>query len=103
MPTFYLLPVHWIHTLDLLFTTFNFECIVELGPLPTLTGMVTLFAACDLRFEMLTFHFHTVSDVLARHKFIFCVSPQCMNSSPKIFVSLLLQTSQVLVQWSYVT
>ena len=34
-------PVHWIQTQDLLFTTFNFEHLVELGPLPTLTGMAT--------------------------------------------------------------
>ena len=34
-------PVRWIQTQDLLFTTFNFECLVELGPSPTLTGMAT--------------------------------------------------------------
>src|ERR1700679_2194848 len=32
-------PVRWIQTQDLLFTTFNFERLVELGPSPTLTGM----------------------------------------------------------------
>ena len=34
----YALPVPWIQTQDLLFTTFN---LVELGPSPTLTGMAT--------------------------------------------------------------
>ena len=34
-------PVCWIQTQDLLFTTFNFEHLVGLGPLPTLTGMAT--------------------------------------------------------------
>ena len=37
----YTLPVPWIQTQDLLFTTFNFEHLVELGPSPTLTGMAT--------------------------------------------------------------
>jgi fatty acid synthase subunit alpha len=32
-------PVRWIQTQDLLFTTFNFERLVELGPSPTLTGV----------------------------------------------------------------
>ena len=35
------LPVCWIQNQDLLFTTFNFKCLVELGPLPTLTRMAT--------------------------------------------------------------
>jgi fatty acid synthase subunit alpha, fungi type len=34
-------PVRWIQTQDLLFTTFNFERLVEIGPSPTLTGMAT--------------------------------------------------------------
>ena len=34
-------PVRWIETQDLLFTSFNFERLVELGPSPTLTGMAT--------------------------------------------------------------
>ena len=34
-------PVRWIQTQVLLFTTFNFERLVELGPSPTLTGMAT--------------------------------------------------------------
>ena len=34
-------PVRWIQTQDLLFTTFNFERLVELGSSPTLTGMAT--------------------------------------------------------------
>lgn len=58
---------------------------------------------CDLRLETLTCHFRTVRGVLARREFIFCVGPQRMISSPKLLVSLLLQTSQVLVQSSYVT
>ncbi|KAF8969171.1 fatty acid synthase [Flammula alnicola] len=34
-------PVRWIETQDLLFTSFNFERLIELGPSPTLTGMAT--------------------------------------------------------------
>ncbi|CAE6423597.1 unnamed protein product [Rhizoctonia solani] len=34
-------PVRWIQTQDLLFTHYNFERLVELGPGPTLTGMAT--------------------------------------------------------------
>jgi fatty acid synthase subunit alpha len=34
-------PVCWIETQDLLFTSFNLEPLVELGPSPTLTGMAT--------------------------------------------------------------
>ena len=34
-------PVRCIQTQDLLFTTFNFEHLLELGPSPTLTGMAT--------------------------------------------------------------
>ena len=34
-------PVRWIETQDLLFTVFNFERLIELGPSPTLTGMAT--------------------------------------------------------------
>jgi fatty acid synthase subunit alpha, fungi type len=34
-------PVRWIQTDDLLFITFNFERLVELGPSPTLTRMAT--------------------------------------------------------------
>jgi len=34
-------PVRWIQTQDLLFTQFNFERLIELGPSPTLTGMAT--------------------------------------------------------------
>jgi fatty acid synthase subunit alpha len=34
-------PVRWIETQDLLFTDFNFERLIELGPSPTLTGMAT--------------------------------------------------------------
>ncbi|KAF8907276.1 fatty acid synthase [Gymnopilus junonius] len=34
-------PVRWIETQDLLFTTFKFERLIELGPSPTLTGMAT--------------------------------------------------------------
>jgi fatty acid synthase subunit alpha, fungi type len=34
-------PVRWIQTQDLLFTTFNFERLIELGPSSTLTGMAT--------------------------------------------------------------
>ncbi|KAF4614083.1 hypothetical protein D9613_007929 [Agrocybe pediades] len=32
-------PVRWIETQDLLFSQFNFERLIELGPSPTLTGM----------------------------------------------------------------
>jgi fatty acid synthase subunit beta len=34
-------PVHWIDTQDNLFMKFNFEHFIEVGPCPTLTGMVT--------------------------------------------------------------
>ncbi len=34
-------PVRWIETQDLLFTAFDFERLIELGPSPTLTGMAT--------------------------------------------------------------
>ncbi|CUA68512.1 fatty acid synthase subunit beta, fungi type [Rhizoctonia solani] len=34
-------PVRWIQTQDLLFSHYNFERLVELGPGPTLTGMAT--------------------------------------------------------------
>lgn len=34
-------PVRWIQTQDLLFTQFNFERLIELGPSPTLTGMAS--------------------------------------------------------------
>ncbi|EIW84299.1 fatty acid synthase [Coniophora puteana RWD-64-598 SS2] len=34
-------PVRWIETQDLLFTNFNFERLIELGPSPTLTGMAS--------------------------------------------------------------
>ncbi|QRW18188.1 fatty acid synthase subunit beta [Rhizoctonia solani] len=34
-------PVRWIQTQDLLFTYYNFERLIELGPGPTLTGMAT--------------------------------------------------------------
>ena len=34
-------PVRWIETQDRLFTLFNFERMIELGPGPTLTGMAT--------------------------------------------------------------
>ena len=34
-------PMHWIETQDLLFTRYKFECLIELGPGPTLTGMAT--------------------------------------------------------------
>ncbi|KAG8694164.1 3-oxoacyl-[acyl-carrier-protein] synthase, partial [Ceratobasidium sp. 395] len=34
-------PVRWIQTQDLLFTHYNFERLIELGPGPTLTGMAT--------------------------------------------------------------
>ena len=33
-------PVRWIQTQDLLFTHFNFECLIEVGPSPMLTSMV---------------------------------------------------------------
>ncbi|CUA75193.1 fatty acid synthase subunit beta, fungi type [Rhizoctonia solani] len=34
-------PVRWIQTQDLLFSYYNFERLVEVGPGPTLTGMAT--------------------------------------------------------------
>jgi fatty acid synthase subunit alpha len=34
-------PVRWIETQDILFTTYSFERLIEVGPSPTLTGMAT--------------------------------------------------------------
>jgi fatty acid synthase subunit alpha, fungi type len=34
-------PVRWIEMQDLLFSHYNFERLIELGPGPTLTGMAT--------------------------------------------------------------
>ena len=34
-------PVRWIETQDKLFTEYNFERLIEVGPSPTLTGMAT--------------------------------------------------------------
>lgn len=34
-------PVRWIETQDVLYKTYKFERLIELGPSPTLTGMAT--------------------------------------------------------------
>ncbi|KAI0918227.1 hypothetical protein AcV7_007029 [Taiwanofungus camphoratus] len=34
-------PVRWIEMQDILFTRYDFECFIEIGPSPTLTGMAT--------------------------------------------------------------
>ena len=56
-------PVRWIQTQDLLFTTFNFERLIELGPLPTLTGMAT---------RTLKTKYETLDGLISRNHFILC-------------------------------
>ena len=56
-------PVRWIQTQDLLFTTFNFERLVELGPSPTLTGMVT---------RTLKTKYETLDGSVSRNRSILC-------------------------------
>ena len=56
-------PVRWIQTQDLLFTTFNFERLVELGPSPTLTGMAT---------RTLKTKYETLDGSVSRNRSIFC-------------------------------
>ena len=56
-------PVRWIQTQDLLFTTFNFERLVEIGPSPTLTGMAT---------RTLKAKYETLDGSISRNRSIFC-------------------------------
>ena len=56
-------PVRWIQTQDLLFTTFNFERLVELGPSPTLTGMAT---------RTLKAKYETLDGSVSRNRSILC-------------------------------
>ena len=56
-------PVHWIQTQDLLFTTFNFERLVELGPSPILTGMAT---------RTLKTKYETLDGSVSRNRSILC-------------------------------
>ena len=56
-------PVRWIQTQDLLFTTFNFERLVELGPSPTLTGMAT---------RTLKTKYETLDGSISRNRSILC-------------------------------
>jgi fatty acid synthase subunit alpha len=56
-------PVRWIQTQDLLFTTFNFERLVELGPSPTLTGMAT---------RTLKTKYETLDGSVSRNRSILC-------------------------------
>ena len=56
-------PVRWIQTQDLLFTTFNFERLVELGPSPTLTGMAV---------RTLKAKYETLDGSVSRNRSILC-------------------------------
>ena len=56
-------PVRWIQTQDLLFTTFNFERLVKLGPSPTLTGMET---------RTLKTKYETLDGSVSRNRSILC-------------------------------
>jgi fatty acid synthase subunit alpha len=56
-------PVRWIQTQDLLFTTFKFERLVELGPSPTLTGMAT---------RTLKTKYETLDGSVSRNRSILC-------------------------------
>jgi fatty acid synthase subunit alpha, fungi type len=56
-------PVRWIQTQDLLFTTFNFERLVEIGPSPTLTGMAT---------RTLKAKYETLDGSVSRNRSILC-------------------------------
>ncbi|KAF8199703.1 fatty acid synthase [Pholiota molesta] len=58
-------PVRWIETQDLLFTAFNFERLIELGPSPTLTGMAT---------RTLKAKYETVDGSVSRTRTILCHS-----------------------------
>jgi len=58
-------PVRWIETQDLLFTSFNFKRLVELGPSPTLTGMAT----CTLKGK-----YETLDGSVSRTRAILCHS-----------------------------
>jgi fatty acid synthase subunit alpha, fungi type len=56
-------PVRWIQTQDLLFTTLNFERLVELSPSPTLTGMAT---------RTLKTKYETLDGSVSRNRSILC-------------------------------
>ena len=58
-------PVRWIETQDILFTHFNFERFIEIGPSPTLTGMAT---------RTLKAKYETQDDSLSRNRAILCHS-----------------------------
>ena len=58
-------PVRWIETQDLLFTSFKFERLVELGPSPTLTGMAT---------RTLKAKYETLDGSISRTRAILCHS-----------------------------
>ncbi|PPQ94469.1 hypothetical protein CVT25_001102 [Psilocybe cyanescens] len=59
-------PVRWIETQDLLFTTFNFERLIELGPSPTLTGMAT--RTLKAKYETLDGSVSTTRTILCHSK-----------------------------------
>ena len=59
------LPVRWIETQDLLFTSFNFKRLIELGPSSTLTGMAT----CTLKAK-----YETLDGSVSRTRAILCHS-----------------------------
>jgi fatty acid synthase subunit alpha, fungi type len=56
-------PVRWIQTQDILFTRYNFERFIEIGPSPTLTGMAT---------RTLKAKYENQDDSLGRRRVILC-------------------------------
>ena len=58
-------PVRWIETQDILFTHYNFERFIEIGPSPTLTGMAT---------RTLKAKYEAQDDSVSRNRIILCHS-----------------------------
>ncbi|RPD78040.1 hypothetical protein L226DRAFT_569004 [Lentinus tigrinus ALCF2SS1-7] len=48
LPYQFMSPARWIETKCILFTHYMFERFIEIGPLPTLTGMATLKAEYEV-------------------------------------------------------
>jgi fatty acid synthase subunit alpha len=59
-------PVRWIETQDILFTSFKFERLVELGPSPTLTDMAT--RTLKAKYETLDGSISTTRAILCHSK-----------------------------------
>ncbi|KAI0342734.1 fatty acid synthase [Trametopsis cervina] len=56
-------PVRWIETQDILFTKYNFERFIEIGPSPTLTGMASRTLAAK---------YETQDDSISHKRLIYC-------------------------------